>query len=184
MNPFAPELPVTACADPHPFYRLWHHQFWLSKITSCAEWRDVSNHTRMGTIQSRTPEKKAKNHVTLTWKFPWKSCSTSCVFLKTNILSHILSSCSSKQIIPLYFSVTQWKPSVRQWRYRCPDDILSPRKWWCNSVQWWSSHIRNQWWLVSRKFIYSSIIEIHLGPVSQKCWWLMGLENCCCLHLR
>ena len=27
-------------------------------------------------IQSRTPEKKAKNHVTLTRKLPWKSCST------------------------------------------------------------------------------------------------------------
>ena len=41
-----------------------------------AKWRDLSNHTRRGTIQSRTPEKKAKNRVTLTWKFPWKSCST------------------------------------------------------------------------------------------------------------
>ena len=27
-------------------------------------------------IQSRTPEKKAKKHITLTWKFPWKYCST------------------------------------------------------------------------------------------------------------
>ena len=42
---------------------------------TCAEWRDLSNHTRMSTIQSRTPEKEAKNHVTLTWKSPWKSCS-------------------------------------------------------------------------------------------------------------
>ena len=42
---------------------------------TCAEWRDLSNHTRMSTIQSRTPEKKKKNHVTLTWKSPWKSCS-------------------------------------------------------------------------------------------------------------
>ena len=42
---------------------------------TCAEWRDLSNHTRMSTIQSRTPEKKAKNYVTLTWKSPWKSCS-------------------------------------------------------------------------------------------------------------
>ena len=40
-----------------------------------AEWRDLSNYTRMSTIQSRTPEKEAKNHVTLTWKSPWKSCS-------------------------------------------------------------------------------------------------------------
>ena len=30
---------------------------------TCAEWRDLSNHTRMSTIQSRTPEKKAKNHL-------------------------------------------------------------------------------------------------------------------------
>ena len=42
---------------------------------TCAEWRDLSNHTRMSTIQSRTPKKEAKNHVTLTWKSPWKSCS-------------------------------------------------------------------------------------------------------------
>ena len=40
-----------------------------------AEWRDLSNHTRMSTIQSRTPKKEAKNHVTLTWKSAWKSCS-------------------------------------------------------------------------------------------------------------
>ena len=43
---------------------------------TCEEWRHLSNHTRMSTIQSRTQEKKAKNHVILTWKFPWKSCST------------------------------------------------------------------------------------------------------------
>ena len=46
----------------------------LSSLT-CAEWRDLSNHTRMSTIQSKTPEKEAKNHVTWTWKSPWKSCS-------------------------------------------------------------------------------------------------------------
>ena len=47
----------------------------LCPLTS-AEWSDLSNHTRMSTIQSRTPEKKEKNHVTLTRKLPWKSCST------------------------------------------------------------------------------------------------------------
>ena len=31
----------------------------------------------MSTIQSRRPQKQPKNHVTLTWKFPWKSCVTS-----------------------------------------------------------------------------------------------------------
>ena len=36
-----------------------------------AKWSGLSNHTRMSTIQSRTPQKNAKNHVTLTWK----SCS-------------------------------------------------------------------------------------------------------------
>ena len=43
---------------------------------TCAQWRDLSNNTRMSTIQSRTLKKKAKNHVTLTRKLPWKSCST------------------------------------------------------------------------------------------------------------
>ena len=27
INPFVPELPVTTCVDPHPFYRLWCRQF-------------------------------------------------------------------------------------------------------------------------------------------------------------
>ena len=44
-------------------------------LLTCVEWRDLSNHTRMSTVQSRTPEKEAKNHVTLTWKSSWKSCS-------------------------------------------------------------------------------------------------------------
>ena len=49
---------------------------------TCAEWRD---RTRISTIQSRTPEKKAENHVTLTWKLPWKSCSTTRLpFLSSN----------------------------------------------------------------------------------------------------
>ena len=56
----------------------------LSSLTY-AEWRDLSNHTRMSTIQSRTPEKEAENHVTLTWKPPWKSCSiTHLPFLSPN----------------------------------------------------------------------------------------------------
>ena len=45
-------------------------------LLTCAEWRDLSNHIRMSTIQSRKVEKKAKNHVTLTWKFRWKFGST------------------------------------------------------------------------------------------------------------
>ena len=34
------------------------------------------NPTRISTIRSRRPEKKQKNHLTLTRKFPWKSCFT------------------------------------------------------------------------------------------------------------
>ena len=52
---------------------------------ACGKWRGLSNHTRMSTIQSRTREKNAKNYVTLTWKFPWKSCSTTHLpFLSSN----------------------------------------------------------------------------------------------------
>ena len=85
LNPFAPEPPVriqvlsTLC-DVISF----NGQGQFSSLT-CAEWRDLSNHTRMSTIQSRTPEKEAKNHETLTWKSPWKSCSiTHLPFLSPN----------------------------------------------------------------------------------------------------
>ena len=80
FDPFAPELPVTACADPRPFFCCdiisFNGQGQLCPLT-CAEWRDLSNYTRMNTIQSRIVEKKAENLVTLTWKLSWKSFSTS-----------------------------------------------------------------------------------------------------------
>ena len=38
----------------------------------------------MSTIQSRTPEKKDKNHVTLTWKSPWKISIAHLPFLSPN----------------------------------------------------------------------------------------------------
>ena len=66
INPFAPEPPVwiqvlsTIC-DVISF----NSQGQLCPLT-CAELRDLLIHTRMSTIQSRTPEKDAKNHVTLT----------------------------------------------------------------------------------------------------------------------
>ena len=77
FNPFAREPPVTPVRI-HVLSTLcdvigFNGQGQLCPVT-CAEWRDLWNHTRMSTIQSRTPEKEANNHVTLTWKSPWKSC--------------------------------------------------------------------------------------------------------------
>ena len=69
-------VPSTACE-----FISFNGQGQLCPLT-CAEWRDL---TRISTIQSRTLEKKAKNHVTLTWKLPWKSCSTTRLpFLSSN----------------------------------------------------------------------------------------------------
>ena len=83
INPFAPEPPVTARADPCDVIS-FNGQGQLCLLT-CAEWRGLSNHTRMGTIQSRIPEKTAKNHARLTCKSPWKSCSiTHLPFLSPN----------------------------------------------------------------------------------------------------
>ena len=45
---------------------------------TCAGGRDLSNNTRISSIQSKRWEKKTKNYVTLTLKFVWKSCSTTC----------------------------------------------------------------------------------------------------------
>ena len=66
FNPFAPELPITALAHPAPFYRLWCHQLKCQGQLSplpWAGWRDLSNHTRMSTRQSRRTEKKAKQNM-------------------------------------------------------------------------------------------------------------------------
>ena len=75
LNPLAPEPPVQIhiLSTPRDVIS-FKGQGQLCPLT-CAEWRDLSNHTRMSTIQSRTPEKKAKNHARLTCKSPWKSCS-------------------------------------------------------------------------------------------------------------
>ena len=55
------------------------------RLLSCTEWRDLSNHTKVSTNQPRRPEKKVKNHVTLTRKFPWKSCfTTHLLFFSSN----------------------------------------------------------------------------------------------------
>ena len=87
LNPFASEAPLTARDSPCAFYRLRCYVIrfngQLYPLT-WEEWRDFSKHSRMSTIQWRTPRKKAKNHVTLTWKFPWTSSTTHLPFLSAN----------------------------------------------------------------------------------------------------
>ena len=89
----------------------------LSSLT-CAEWRDLSNHTRMSTIQSRTSEKEAKNHVTLTWKSPWKSCSIAHLpFLSPNpkILKAFLKTLPTK-IKPTKCPAREKKMRSEKWK--------------------------------------------------------------------
>ena len=80
-----------------------------------AEWRDLSNHTRMCTIQSRTPEKEAKNHVTLTWKSQWKSCSIPHLpFLSPN--PKILKAFLSQQRFTRVGSACQLLCNIMDWK--------------------------------------------------------------------
>ena len=58
--------------NPRPFYRLWRPSVFNGQVIK----RSFKLHQNESTIYSRTPEKEAKPHVTLTWNFPWKSCST------------------------------------------------------------------------------------------------------------
>ena len=52
---------------------------------TCGDRKDLLNHTRISIILSRTLEKKAKNHKTLTWKFTWKCFFTTHLpFLSSN----------------------------------------------------------------------------------------------------
>ena len=83
LGPFASELRISILSTACDIFN-FNVQRQLCPLT-CAEWRDLSNHTRMSIIQVRTPEKKAKKHVTLTWKFSWKSSSTTQLpFLSSN----------------------------------------------------------------------------------------------------
>ena len=75
INPFAPEPPVRIHVLSTPCDVISFNGQGQLCLLTCAEWRDLSNHTRMSTIQSRTLEKKAKNHARLTCKSPRKSCS-------------------------------------------------------------------------------------------------------------
>ena len=115
LNPFTLELPVTAWQTHVPSTACdiisFNCQGQLCAIT-CAKWRDLSNHTRMSTIQSRTWEKKATNHVTLTWKFPWKSCPTTHLpFLSSN--SKILK--AFLKIFPTKMKPTKCPAKERKW---------------------------------------------------------------------
>ena len=97
-NPFAPESPGNLPCGSTSLLPLLTSPVLIYTLT-CAEWRDVSNDTRLSTIQSRTPEEKAKNHVMLTRKLAWKSCSTTHLpFLSSNpkILTAFLKTFSTK----------------------------------------------------------------------------------------
>ena len=75
INPFATEPPVTARADPGPFYPLWRHQFWRSRTTFfanlCRVKRSFKPYQNEHNSVKDTGERSKKIHVTLTWK----SCS-------------------------------------------------------------------------------------------------------------
>ena len=74
---------------------------------TCVGWRDLSNHTRTSTIQSRRLMKLRQNLVTLTRKFPWKSYST------TPVLPFLSSNPKILKVFPKTFAVTKM-PSKRK----------------------------------------------------------------------
>ena len=74
FNPFAPKPPVTARADPRPFYQLCPLTF--------GGWRAFIPYQNE---HNRRKRQKKKKHITLTWQFPWKSCFTTRLsFLSSN----------------------------------------------------------------------------------------------------
>ena len=107
-NPFAPESPGNLPCGSTSLLPLLTSPVLIYTLT-CAEWRDVSNHGRVSTIQSRLPEKKAKNHVMLTRKLPWKYCST----------SHLPFLSSNRKIVRAFLKLfppneAYWMPSSRE----------------------------------------------------------------------
>ena len=95
------------------------------------KWRDL---TRISTIQSRTPRKKAKNHVTLTWKSPWKSCSaTHLPFLLSNpkILKAFLNTFPTK-MKPTKCPAREKKIRQEKWKKRGAEKAKSKSQDGCD----------------------------------------------------
>ena len=105
----SPWAAVTARADSRPFYRLWRHQFWLSRITLSADLcrvkRSFKPHQNEHNSVKDTREKRQKKHVNLTWKFPWKSCFT----------THLMFFSSNPKILKAFLKPfpTKLKPTKR-----------------------------------------------------------------------
>ena len=79
FNPFAPEPPKIALQI-HVLsiacnVMSFNDQRQSRYYRSCARWRKLSNHT-WAQFSEGYQRKRPKKYVTLTWKFPWKSCST------------------------------------------------------------------------------------------------------------
>ena len=72
FSPIRSSLSLEIRSPPPPLGRI------LVPSTDCGQGLKRSFQTipNMNTTRSRTPENKAKTGVTLTWKFPWKFCST------------------------------------------------------------------------------------------------------------
>ena len=74
LNPFAPEPPVRIYLLSTAFDVISFNGQGQRCPLTCAEWRGLSNQNEHNSVKET--EQKAKNHVTLTWKFPGKSCYT------------------------------------------------------------------------------------------------------------
>ena len=88
LTPFAPEPPVTARADPDPFYPLWRLSFngqgQLSSLT-CAEWRDLWTIPEWVQFSQGRPRNKQKT----TWHWP-ENLHENLVALPTYLSFHLI----------------------------------------------------------------------------------------------
>ena len=88
INSFSPELPVTACVDPCPFYCFWHHQFYWSGTTLstylCRVKRCFKPYQNEHNSVKDTRD-RGKKPCNIDLKISMKSCSTTHLpFLSSN----------------------------------------------------------------------------------------------------
>ena len=113
LNPFTVELPVTAWQIHVPSTSCdiisFNCQGQLCPITCAKIFQTIPEWAQSSQEHQR---KKATNHVTLTWKFPWKSCPT----------AHLPFLSSNSKILKAFWKIfpTKMKPT------KCP---AKEKKW-------------------------------------------------------
>ena len=132
-------------------------------LLTCAEWRDLSNHTRMSSIRSRITSEKGEKPCNVDLKISWKSFSTTCLpflFPNSKILKPFLKSFPTK-MKPTKRPAKQKKLRQEKWKKRGGEKAKSKSEDCCVTFKWTYTEKRTPCtWTTSVDLVHGP----HCGP--------------------